>query len=90
VPGASDAVTTLLARDAAGHASLDNPGDVAFLLRELGEAGASDAVTALAARAANAGMFGRFLAIHPDEASRYLSGREPDGAPSQSWKWQEP
>ena len=88
--GASDAVTTLLARDPAGHASLDNPGGVAKLLPALGAAGASDAVTALAARAANAGMFDLFLAVHPDEASSYLSGREPDGAPSQSWKWQEP
>ena len=88
--GASNAVTTLLARDPAGHASPDNPGDVAELLSALREAGASNAVTALAARAANAGMFGLFLEVHPDEASSYLSGREPDGAPSQSWKWQEP
>ena len=35
---------------AAGHASLDNPGDVAALLRALGEAGASDAATTLLAR----------------------------------------
>ena len=90
VAGASDAVTTLLARDPAGHASLDNPGGVPALLRVLRVAGASDAVTTLAARAANAGMFGLFLAVLPDEASSYLSGREPDGAPSQSWKWQEP
>ncbi len=87
---ASDAVTTLLAHDPAGHASLENPRDVAALLRALSEARASDAVTALATRAANAGMFGLFLEIHPDEASNYLSGREPDGTPSQSWKWQEP
>ena len=87
--GASDAVTAL-ADWAAGHASLDDPGGVALLLRGLGEAGASDAVTALADRAANAGRFVLFLESHPDEASSYLSGREPDGAPSQSWKWQEP
>ena len=90
VAGANDEVTALLARDPAGHASLDNPGGVPALLSALREAGASDAVTTLAARAANAGMFGLFLAVLPDEASSYLSGREPDGAPSQSWKWQEP
>ena len=56
----------------------------------LGEAGASDAATALTARAANAGMFDLFLKVRPDEARSYLSGGEPDGAPSQSWKWQEP
>ncbi len=84
--GASDAVTGL----AAGQASLDDPRAVAALLEALREAGASDAVTALATRAANAGMFHLFLEVHPDEASSYLSGRDPDGAPSQSWKWQEP
>ena len=89
-PGPATRSPTLLARDPAGHASLDDPGAVAELLRALGAAGASDAVTALAARAANAGMFDLFLEVHPDEASSYLSGREPDGAPSQSWKWQEP
>ena len=88
--GASDAVTALLARDPAGRASLDDPRAVAALLEALREAGASDAVTALATRAANAGMFHLFLEVHPDEASSYLSGRDPDGAPSQSWKWQEP
>ena len=57
---------------------------------ELRAAGASDAVTALAARAANAGKFDLFLKAYPGEASSYLFGREPDGTPSQSWKWQEP
>ena len=88
--GAGDAVTALLARDPAARASLDRPGAVAALLRELREAGAGDAVTALATRAANAGMFGLFLEVRPDEASSYRFGREPDGAPSQSWRWQEP
>ena len=87
--GARDAVTCLLARDPAGQASLDDPGAVARLLRELRAAGAGDAVTALAARAANAGMFGLFLEVRPDEASSYPFGREPDGAPSQTWRWQE-
>jgi hypothetical protein len=44
----------------------------------------------LAIRAANAGMFDLFLAVCPDEAPSYPSGREPEGPPSQSWKWQEP
>jgi hypothetical protein len=88
--GASDAVTALLARDPAGHVSPDDPDAVAGLLRELGAAGASDAVTALAVRAANAGMFDLFLEACPGEASGYPAGREPDGARSQTWKWQEP
>ncbi len=60
------------------------------LLGALDAAGASEAVTALAHRAANAGLFHLFLEVHPDGAASYLSGREPDGAPSQSRKWQEP
>jgi hypothetical protein len=87
--GAGDAVTALAGR-AAGHARLDDPGAVAWLLGELREAGAGDAATALADRAANAGMFGLFLEICPDEASSYPFGREPDGAPSQTWNWLEP
>jgi hypothetical protein len=31
-----------------------------------------------------------FLAACPDEAAGYPFGREPDGLPSQPWKWQEP
>jgi uncharacterized protein YidB (DUF937 family) len=87
--GASAAVTALASR-AAGHASLDSPLGVAGLLQELRAAGASDAVTALASRAANAGMFDLFLEACPGEASGYPAGREPDGARSQTWKWQEP
>jgi hypothetical protein len=85
--GASDAVHTLLDRDPAAHASLDDPQAVTELLAALRETGASDVATA---RATNAGMFDLFLKVHPDEAPNYLFGREPDGAPSESWKWQEP
>ena len=46
---ARDAVTAL-ATQAAAHASLDDPGAVAELLRELHAAGAEDAVTTLLAR----------------------------------------
>jgi hypothetical protein len=35
-------------------------------------------------------MFGLFLEFCPDEAADYPFGREPDGAPSQRWIWQEP
>jgi hypothetical protein len=87
-PGVDDAVPILLARDPAGHISLDGP--VGWLLKQLHAAGAEDAARTLAARAANAGQFGLFLEDHPDEVSNYPFGREPDGAPSQSWKWQEP
>ena len=52
--------------------------------------GAEDAARTLAARAANAGMFDLFLKVRPDEASSYRFGREPDGTPSQLWRWQEP
>jgi uncharacterized protein YidB (DUF937 family) len=88
--GAGDAVTTLLARDPAGQASFDYyPDDVGRLLWELREAGAGDAACTLAARAANAGMFRLYFLDEfcPDEASSYPFGREPDGAPSQSWSW---
>jgi hypothetical protein len=88
--GASDAVAALLARDPARHVSPDDPRAVASLLRALGEAGASDAVAALATRAANAGKFRLFLEASPDDASSYRFGREPDGTPSQFWRWQEP
>ena len=87
---AGDAVRTLLDRDPAARASLDDPGGVAKLLRELARAAAGDAARALADQAANAGMFDLFLQVHPGEAPSYLFGREPDGAPSQSWRWQEP
>jgi hypothetical protein len=88
--GAGDAVTTLLARDPAVHARLDDSVAVTRLLGALRAAGAGDAVTTLATRAANAGMFERFLEVCPDEAASYRSGREPDGTPSHTWRWQEP
>jgi hypothetical protein len=79
-----------LADRAASHVSLDDPQAVAGLLQALAEAGAGDAVRALAGRAADAGMVGLFLEVCPGEAARYPFGREPDGAPSHSWTWQEP
>jgi hypothetical protein len=88
--GASNAVTTLLARDPVRHASLDDPGALAALLGALRAAGVSDSVTALASRAANAGRVDLFLEVCPDEASSYRFGCEPDGSPSPAWKWQEP
>jgi hypothetical protein len=88
--GAGEAVAALLARDPAAHASLDNPESVAALLAELRAAGADQAVTALATRTADAGMFDLFLEACPDEAASHPFGREPDGTPSQPWKWQEP
>ncbi len=48
--GAGAAVATLLARDPAGHASLDDPLAVALLLGALRAAGAGDAVATLLAR----------------------------------------
>jgi uncharacterized protein YidB (DUF937 family) len=66
-------------------------------LREVGataagatEAGATEAVRILAARAADAGMFGLLLEVHPDQAAHYRFGREPDGTGSPQWPWSEP
>jgi hypothetical protein len=50
--GASEAVTALLSRDPASHASLDDPFRVTALLYALLHAGAGEAVTALENRAA--------------------------------------
>jgi hypothetical protein len=88
--GGRQALTALLARDPVTYASLDDPSDVAELLAALHRAGADDAVQALASRAANAGMFDLFLEARPSEAPSYMFGREPDGTPSRSWKWQAP
>jgi uncharacterized protein YidB (DUF937 family) len=96
--GADEATGTLLARDPAGRVTVgfDQPSrlsrqrDVARLLEALREAGAGEAAEALACRAADAGMFGLFLEVHPDEAAGYRFGREPDGAPSRAWTWREP
>jgi hypothetical protein len=35
-------------------------------------------------------MFALFLEVQPDETPNYLFGREPDGTPSQPWRWEEP
>jgi hypothetical protein len=96
--GAGDAVRTLLARDPGRQVVMDasrpfQPGGqraVARLLAALREAGDTEAVRTLALRAADAGMFGLFLEVHPDEAAAYRFGREPDGTPSLPWSWSEP
>ena len=62
----------------------------AVLMRAVRGAGAGGAAWTLAARAANAGAFSHFLEAYRDEASNYPFGREPNGAPSESWNWQEP
>jgi len=49
-----------------------------------------DAVATLARRAANAGMFDLFREFCRGDASSYVFGREPDAAPSQPWRWEEP
>ena len=96
--GAGDAVQALLARDPGRQLTIDasqpfRPGyqrAVARLLAALREADAAEAVRILAARAADAGMFGLFLEIHPDQANRFRFGREPDGTGSPPWPWLEP
>jgi hypothetical protein len=79
-----------LARRAAHEVKLDNPLTVAALTWQLRGAGADDAITTLVGRAANAGMFRLFLDVRTGEPTSYQSGREPDGTPSRSWRWQEP
>jgi hypothetical protein len=64
--------------------------DAARLLRAPHAAGTDDAARTLVTRAAEAGMFGLFLAAHPDQAPSYRFGREPDGTPSAAWTWPEP
>jgi hypothetical protein len=86
---ASDAVQALATR-AAVRARLNYPSALSELLQELREAAATDAVQALADRAANAGMFDLFLEAHPAQAPSYRFGREPNEAPSQPWRWEEP
>lgn len=88
--GAEESVVITLAGRAAGQASLDDPEAVAELLHVLDAAGADEAVTTLAGRAANAGMFGLFRELWPGEAFSHVFGRDPDGTPSRSRRWQEP
>jgi hypothetical protein len=84
----ADDTTRALAGRAAAHAGLNEVG-VRKLLEELHAVGVEDARRVLAGRAANAGMFRLALDVYADEATRYRHGREPDGTPSQPWRWQE-
>ena len=76
--------------DADSYFGLNDPETSVDLLRALREAGADEAVHALAARAANAGEFSLFAQAYRDAATNFPFGREPDGAPSKPWNWQEP
>ena len=76
--------------DADSYFGLNDPETSVDLLRALREAGADEAVHALAARAANAGEFSLFVQAYRDAATNFPFGREPDGAPSKPWNWQEP
>jgi hypothetical protein len=82
--GADQQVTTLIDRDPAAHAALDEPGGVARLLHALREADADQQATALVARLPAAGMFG-LLEVIGESQSRF--GREPDGSPAKPWSW---
>ena len=82
------AVATLAAR-AAGDASLDDPGGVAELLWALRKAGEAGPVSTLAARAANAGLWRWTFYDAPGKGRQYKFGREPDGAASAPWGWQD-
>ena len=96
--GATEATRTLLARDPGHQVAIDasqpfRPGQTwAFgqLLTALRAAGAAEAVQILAGRAADAGMFGLYLEVNPDQAVTYRFGREPDRTPAPPWSWSEP
>ncbi len=82
--GAPEAVTALLARHPADHVALDDRSGVGELLEALDVAAAQEATAALATRAVNAGL------PHGGPFSVPIFGREPDGAASQPWSWQDP
>ena len=71
-----DAVRILLDGDPAGHASLDHPGDVAWLLDELVAAGAGDQVRVLLARDPG----GQARLDHPQDVARLLTALRAAGA----------
>jgi len=93
--GDDEAARTLLDRDPARQARLDRPQDVARLIQALRAAGAGEAAGILARRAAEAGMFGVFLAYQSNGtdaggAVSYRYGREPDLTPAPPWRWAPP
>jgi uncharacterized protein YidB (DUF937 family) len=95
--GADGAVQTLLARDPATHAGLNNLGAVAYLVRELREAGADDAALALADRAARevslddpgevADLLVALREAGADEAVQTLLARDPATHASLDHPW---
>jgi hypothetical protein len=96
--GAADATRALLARDPGRRVDLGTSQPfrtgqsraVGRLLTALREAGAQDAEHELALRAADAGMFGLYLQVRPEQAAAYRFGREPAGTPSRPWFWSVP
>jgi hypothetical protein len=85
--GAHKQAATLLARDPAAHAPLDDPRAVASLLDSLREAGAHKQAATLAGRLPAVGMFRLFL--KRGLADQFRFGREADGTPAAPWGWED-
>jgi hypothetical protein len=85
--GAIGQVTTLLDRDPAAHASLDDPGGVGMLLGALRKAGAQAQAAQLIKRMPAAGMFDLFCKQEEGRAEQFRFGREADGRPAKPWAW---
>ena len=86
--GATDQVTTLLNRDPAAHATLDNLDAVEALLGALQEVGDQTQAAILIERLPDVGMFQLFCRETGQE-ERFRFGREADGHPAESWSWED-
>jgi hypothetical protein len=76
-----------LADRAAAHTALVSSRAARRLLSSLWAAGASQQAAVLIARLPAAGLFTLFWKIEDPDGSQFWFGREPDGAPTGSWGW---
>jgi hypothetical protein len=84
--GATEASKVLAIR-AADRIAFGRTEDLTRILQDLRDSGAEDTATAFVRQAADAGFFSFFLREEPGASSKFAFGREPDGAPSPRWKW---
>ncbi|WP_306355832.1 MULTISPECIES: hypothetical protein [unclassified Nocardia] len=85
--GADGQVAVLLARDPATEVTLEGSSGVDMLLEEMRAVGAHDQADRLIDRLSTGGRFESFLRERPEHAERFRFGREPDGAPTAPWSW---
>lgn len=83
--GTKGQVTTLLSRNPAAHAELDNSYYASHLLVALQKAGAQDQVSLLIDRLPAEGSFDLWLQEGHEE--RFGFGRKPNGQPTEPWTW---